>query len=114
MAHKTHIERASGTFSAGFMNASGAQYAGYPRQRAGLAVEQADMLMARATVLRRSNGQLWKSTRTTQELNSTDHKIAELFDYQQRPDTITSMGDGRYASQRLAHLEGRIDRRTPA
>ena len=48
--------------------------------------------MACATVLKRSNGQLWKATRTTHELSSTDSKINELFDYQQRPDTITSMG----------------------
>ena len=27
MAHKPHIERASGVFAAGFMSASGAQYA---------------------------------------------------------------------------------------
>ena len=113
MAHKTHIERAAGAFAASFMSASGAQYAGYPRQQAGLAFEQADMIMARATVLKRSNGQLWKPARTTHELSSTDSKISALFDYKQRPDTITSMGATCYAGERPARLARRVNRRAP-
>ena len=57
VAHKPHIERAAGAFAAGFMSASGAHYAGYPRQQAGPAFEQADMTMARAAVLKPSNAQ---------------------------------------------------------
>ena len=92
VAHKPHIERAAGAFAAGFMSASGAHYAGYPRQQAGPAFEQADMIMARAAVLKRSNGQLWQPARTTHTLSSTDSKISALFDFEQRSDTITSMG----------------------
>ena len=72
VAHKPHIERAAGAFAAGFMSASGAHYAGYPRQQAGPAFEQADMIMARAAVLKRSNGQLWRPARTTHMQSSTD------------------------------------------
>ena len=89
---KTHIERASGVFSAGFMRAAGAQYAAYPRQRAGHAVEVPDIIMARAVVLTRSNGQVWEPAHVSKELSSTDSRIATLFDYKQRTDTITSMG----------------------
>ena len=89
MSHKSLIERASGVFATGFMNANGVHYAGYPRLRAGPAVEWADTPMASSAAIKRSNGRLWQSAWADQDVSAT---ISALFDFEQRTETPTSMG----------------------